>query len=144
MREALTMHTFLSQDLVTIRGPTGNTTITQGHNAWLELPEYPDIVAWLDVHELTPGAAGTVQMGYQTAPTADDTSFLALSSTLITVPLTVTVGVTATPLLKDLLTVPLAKWFRWQLTASSMGTWDITFRLFVAANCLSHRQRRHR
>jgi hypothetical protein len=48
-----------------------------------------------------------------------------------------------TPLLKDFLTVPLAHWFRWQLAATgTSGTWDITFRLFLAANCLSGRNGR--
>jgi hypothetical protein len=139
------MHTFVAQDYVTIRGP-GNGTITQGQNGWLELPEYPDAVAWLDVREVTTGS-GTITMGYQTAPTANDSSFTAITGPLTgnTVPFTVATGVTVTPLLKDLLTVPLAHWFRWQLSASgTSGTWDVTFRLFLAANCLSRRHKHTR
>jgi hypothetical protein len=139
------MRTFIAQDFVTMRGST-NGTITQGRNGWLELPEYPDAVAWLDVREVTTGG-GTITMGYQTAPSEDDSAFTAITGpvTANTVPFTATVGVTVTPLLKDLLTVPLAHWFRWQLAASgTSGTWDITFRLFIAANCLSPRHRRQK
>lgn len=139
------MHTFVAQDFVTIRGPADGT-LTQGHNAWLDLSKYPDAVAWLDVRALTTGG-GTISMGYQTAPTADESSFTAISGPIAanTVPFAVGVGVTVTPLLKDLLTVPLARWFRWQLTAlGTSSTWDITFRLFLAANCLSPRHPRKR
>jgi hypothetical protein len=121
------------------------TTFSQGHNAWLELPKYPDAVAWLDVHELTLPGTGTLSMSYQTSPTADDSLFVALSGPLATIPFAPSLGVTVTPLLKDLLTVPLAHWFRWQLTVSSPSAmWDITFRLFISANCLSPRHTRQR
>ena len=128
------MFTLISQDLVTIRGP-GATTISQSHHAWLELPVSPNAVAWLDVREVNNGS-GTVSMGYQTAPRADESLFVAISGPITTVPFAAAVGVTVTPLIKDLLNVPMARWFRWQITATSSSAWDITFRLFVAAQCL--------
>jgi hypothetical protein len=136
------MRTHLAQEFVTIRGP-GVGTLTQSHHAWLHLPEVPSAVAWLDVRELN-ASGGTVQMGYQTAPTADETSFMALSGPTTTVPFTPSVGVTVTPLVKDFLTVPLARWFRWQITATGTfsATWDITFRLFLATHCLKPMHKR--
>lgn len=129
------MHSFISQDLVTIRGSSSTTTITQSEHAWLELPEYPNAVAWLDVREITTGG-GTVQIAYQTAPTADESLFVPLyGPSTLTLPFTPSLGITVSPLLKDLLYAPLARWFRWQLTASgTTSSWDITFRLFVAAH----------
>jgi hypothetical protein len=140
------MHCFLAQDWVTVRGAqSGVTSITQGEHGWLDLSDYEDTVAWLDVKEFSaPG--GTLSMAYQTAPLKDSSLFVAISGPLVTVPFAVASGVTVTPLLKDSLGTltppgvvsPLARWFRWQLTVSGTltGAWDVTFRLFVAANCL--------
>jgi hypothetical protein len=133
------MHSIVSQDWVTIRGQSASepATITQGTNGWLELAAYQDVVAWLDVRELTL-SGGTVQMAYQTAPSADESLFAMMSGPLATVPFSPSVGVTVTTLLKQQLTAPLARWFRWQLTTSGTFStaWDITFRLFLSANVL--------
>jgi len=131
------MYTFISQERFTIRGPaTGGftTTTTQGKNAWLELPDYQDAVAWLTVSEMT--VTGSLQIGYQTAPTADDGLFAMMSGPVNAVPFTPSLGVTVTPLVKELVNAPLGRWFRWQLLVSSTSVWDITFRLYVSANCL--------
>ena len=44
----------------------------------------------------------------------------------------------------NLLSVSLARWFRWQLTATGTftATWDITFRLFIASHCVKPRHKR--
>jgi hypothetical protein len=143
------MYTFVSQDLVTMRGPS-SAVITQGNSAWLDLAEFQDVVAWLEVLELT--TAQYVNISYQTAPTADDSLFVPISGPLMTMPFNIATVVTITPLLKELLGVPplssplgapLARWFRWQLIGGpTAGTWDVTFRLFVSANCLRKRSRK--
>ena len=132
------MRTLIAQELVTIRGGAAAGIITQSQHAWLELPDYPNAVAWLDVREVTVPTGATVSMTYQTAPTADDGDFTSLAGPLSTnaLPFTPMVGVMVTPLIRDLLSVPLSRWFRWQLTASGSfaSPWDVTFRLFVAAH----------
>jgi len=139
------MRTLLSQDYVTIRGNTATMTVTQSEHMWLDLPGVSHCVAWLEVKEITAGG-GTVSMSYQTAPMVNESLFSAMSgpTSIITMPFAPTVGVTPTVLLKDHLTVPLSRWFRWQLTASgTSSTWDITFRLFLAVQCLRSGQGRH-
>jgi hypothetical protein len=136
------MHTHCAQEFVTIRGSSA-TTITQGHNAWLDLSHYTDLVAWLEVRGLTV-PNGSVTISYQTAPTADETSFVAMTSPVATIPFSLSLGVTVTTMQKLLMTVPLTRWFRWQLVSTSTSTWDVTFRLFLSANCLSSRHRRRR
>jgi hypothetical protein len=145
---------FLVQDFVTIRG-LGTQTITQGRNGWLELPDVLNAAAWLEVREIGAGG-GTLTMGYQTAPEADDSLFVALGGPTVTMPFTPTQGVTVTPLLKDLLgngnlaspftalstAAPLLGWFRWQIAGTGSSTWDITFRLYLAAHCLTPGQGR--
>jgi hypothetical protein len=133
------MHSYLSQDLITMRGATSVTTITQAEGAWLDLFAYEDIVCWLDVKEVTTGG-GTVQMSYETSPSKDDSLFVAMPT-----PLTLgTLGLTPTAWVLSALTtfqVPLARWFRWKLMASG-GTlsWDVTFRLWVSANSNARRR----
>jgi hypothetical protein len=132
------MYTFVSQDLVTIAGPgTAGLVTTQSEHAWLELPGFPNAVAWLQVFDLNVNS-GVVAISYQTAPTADEGLFQPMYGPQTSVPFTPTIGVTVTPLVKDLMTVPLGRWFRWQLTTAGTfsGAWNITFRLYLAAHSL--------
>ena len=129
------MYCFVAQDWVTIRGQTGVTSISQGEQAWLDLGTYRDLVVWLEVKEGT----GTFAVVFETAATKDDSAFgpagLVLASP----------GVTVTPILVDIQLVvqtnaPPARWFRWRLANNSpSSTWDLTFRILVAAN--THRPR---
>ncbi len=141
------MKSFLSQDFLTLRGSAAGT-ITQGEQGWLDLPGVSNAVAWLDVKEITLGG-GTVQVSFQTSPEQDDSLFVPMTGPTTTVPFSPSLGVTVTPLLKELLGfgnglgyatgAPLSRWFRWQIIASGTfsSTWDITFRLFLAAHCLT-------
>jgi hypothetical protein len=122
------MRSLIAQDWVTIRGAVAGT-VAQSEHQWLDLTGYENVIAWLQVEEVT----GTVQMAYATSPTQDDGLF-ALMGTYNTFPITVATGVTVTPLIKDLCTNPLGRWFRWEVVATGNG-WDVTFRLFLAANC---------
>jgi hypothetical protein len=137
------MYCFLAQDWLTVRGQqTGITSVTQGEPGWLDLGVYQDVVAWLEVKEFNaPG--GTLKIAYQTSPTKDEFMFVPITGPLTanTMPFALALGVTVTPLLKDTLTNPLARWFRWQLsvTGTLTGPWDATYRLFVAANYLGAR-----
>src|SRR5262245_40609036 len=110
------------------------TVFTQSELLWLDLLGFQDVVAWLEVKELTTGS-GAPTISYQTAPSKDDLSF-----SNITTAVTLSVGLTTTKMLKDSTTLPLARWFRWQLgSGSATGTWGVTFRLWIAANRMSHK-----
>jgi hypothetical protein len=116
-----------------MRGQTSGTT-TQGENDWLDLEPYQHVVAWLHVVGLTTGG-GTVQIAYQTSVRRDDDLFVNMSGPNVAMPFTPAMGVTVTTLYKNLLRVPIARWFRWQLTATgTSSTWDIEFLLHVSAS----------
>jgi hypothetical protein len=135
------MHGFLVEEVTTLVG-FGTPTLSQGANGWVDLHSYCDVIAWLTTHELNAGN-GTLQIGYQTAALPQDDSFITMTGPLVTVPLTPTVGTQqVTPMLKDLMTVPLARWFRWQLISTATNSWDITFTLRLSANCLLPRHKR--
>lgn len=134
------MDGFLVQDWVTIRG-AASVTLTQPEVDWCDLDSYQDVVAWLEVKEFTNGA---LAIAYQTSPTKDDSLFVNMSQSYVAVGVSTTIMLKAAmPGLVTPATAavpsPLARWFRWQLSASS-GTWDITFRLWLAANWVGLRK----
>jgi hypothetical protein len=119
---------------ITIRGANGST-VTQGESQWLDLRGFEDVVAWLQCNEVTKGGASNVTLAYQTAPTKDELLFTTSGS--------VNLAAGSTPVITTVLmssaSVPLARWLRWQLTASgSTSTFDATFRLWIAANIGPH------
>jgi hypothetical protein len=118
------------QDWTTQRAvSSGNgSTITQGESGYVDLAEYDDLVLYLDVREFTTGATTTIL--YQTSVSRDDASFVSMGAAL-------SVSVATTPVVTRILAayapVPLARYVRWQLTTSVVGTWDVCFRLTYAA-----------
>ena len=126
------MHPLLSQDWTTIRGAASVASLTQSEPAWLDLAPFQDIVGWLEVKELTPTSTNIPTIAYQTAPTKDDALFWNLAP-----PIVLSTGVTTTILLKNAMPAgcpPCARWFRWRLAVSGGVAWDVTFRLWIAAN----------
>ncbi len=127
------MYSFLLQDWITVRSASGVTTVTQSEACWLDLSAYQDVVAWLDVKNFTASGA-TVNLAFQSAASKDESMFLPVTSALS---ITQT-GVSVTVMIKDLLTTPLARWLRWQLSISGSptATWDATFRILIVANAI--------
>jgi hypothetical protein len=123
------MHTFILQDWTTIRGgPSGTVTITQHEPEWLDLGPYQDVAAWVDVKEATTGS-NQPTLTLQTAPTKDESFFLALTSGL---PLVAGTAPTVVSAFMTVATTPLARYLRWQLSGTAV--WDATFRIVIAAN----------
>ena len=126
------MKGFLLQDWVTIRGASGAVSaIAQSQPFWLDLSDYRDVIAWLEVSELTIDGGGVnLLLNYQTAPFEDEQLFNSMSG-----PLTITTGVTVTQMLADR-SPPLARYFRWKIepSAATVAVWDITFRILIAVN----------
>jgi hypothetical protein len=125
------MYTFLAQPWITIRGQTTVTTITQSERCWLDLTPYQDLTAFLECKEVSAGGGTNVQIAYQSAPTKDEPLFLPIVAAFNLV-----TGATPTVMLKDLVSTPISRWFRWQLTVtgSPSSAWDATFRLWLSAN----------
>jgi hypothetical protein len=128
------MYSYLLQDWVTIRGDTTIGVLGQGENDWLDLDGFQEIVAWLDVKEVSFGV-GAPTMYYQTSPSKDAIFFVNMGSVALGGP-----GLTITPMLKETAAVPLARWLRWQIQVASNTSWDITFRIWCAANVTGTRR----
>lgn len=120
------MYTFVLQDWITIRASAPQ--VTQAEPAWLDLEPYQDVTFWLQVTEVT--GSPTPTLTYQTAPTADDSLFQAMTATPIALAASTTAIVTQVLMLSA--STPLARFVRWQLNGS--GLWDASFRIMVSAN----------
>jgi hypothetical protein len=118
------MEGLLLQDWVTIRS-NGDLSawVTQGADRWIDLEDYEDLVFYLDVREVSGGA---VQMSYQTSPTKLETSFLTMMPAF-----TLAAGVRVDRAFFATAAVPAARYVRWKLTGP-VGTWDATFRIWLA------------
>ena len=111
----------LLQDWVTIRSGTNVNAITQGADAWVDLGDAEDLVIFLDVREVS----GSPKITFQTSPTKQDASFVAMmpAATLAT-------GVTLVRVFANMAAVPAARYVRWYLS-STIST-DVTFRVWLA------------
>jgi hypothetical protein len=99
--------------------------ITQSASSYLDLQAFEDVYFYVDVREATSPPA----IVFQTSPSLDDGSFIALAPTL-------TLAVTTTPVVTAVRAayagVPLARFVRWQFVAGSTP-WDVVFRIWVMA-----------
>jgi hypothetical protein len=135
------MHCFLLTNWVTVRAASSPAIlqIVQGEEDWLDLGAYQDLVAWVDVRELTtPTAAGSnVFLDFQTSPVQDDAYFTSLINTTGGVTLAAASSPTVVRMTKDNTLVPLSKWLRWRLNTNGVNptqTWDVTMRIWLAAS----------
>ncbi len=131
------MYGVLLQDWTTIRGNTSVISIVQTASGWLDVSDYEDLILWLQVQEVNVGGATNVVMNYQTSPSREDLLFVnmvaGVNMAAATAPTLSAVILSQNP------AVPPAGWLRWSLSLSGTptSTWDVTFRLFVACNCVS-------
>jgi hypothetical protein len=131
------MYALCLQDWTTLRGATSVATFTQPEPGWLDLTAYQDVVTWLEIKEFTPTATNIPTVAYQTSPTKDEALFFNMAP-----PVVAALGVTTTVMLKDAMPAgfpPCGKWFRWQLIVSGAVAWDLTFRIWIAANLIGNR-----
>ena len=135
------MHSFLLQDIVTIKGTSANTSIAQVEHEYLDLEAYQDFTGWVEVFALDAGGAGLPTLWLETAPLKDNALFVPQGGSQTRVPLSVGVltgrNVMNAPMFDNLgrLQIPTARWLRWRLdifVASS--NWSVTFRIHVAAH----------
>jgi hypothetical protein len=111
-------------------------TITPPEPEWLDLSPYQDVVAFLEVQKVNNGGgAGILSLLYQTAPMKDEAWFTT-AATITPLP----TGVTVTKMVAKLISNPLSRWFRWQLSMSGpTANWDATFRIWLAASAVKGR-----
>ncbi len=117
----------------TMRGASTVAAITQSEAQWLDLQRFQDIVAWLEVKNITAGRSNEQSMTtYQTAPTKDESLFQPVIAAINYEGVLLKVS----PGLMLSASVPNARWLRWVLSATGAPTssWDATFRLWIAAN----------
>jgi hypothetical protein len=118
------------QEWITLRGQSSITTVNQTEANWMDVSAFPDIVAWLEVHEVSSGGGGSVQLTYQTAPSKDAALFVPAAGAIV-----VANGTTITSMLKASAVTPMSRWLRWQLSVTGTPTsaWDAVFRIFISA-----------
>jgi hypothetical protein len=135
---------YVAQAWKTIRGQSTVQSINQDEPSYVDLCEHQDVVAWLQVSEVNAGGGTNVTIAYQTSATRDEALFQTMTGLAGPVPVTVAVGVTVTPIVIGATFNSLARWFRWQLavTGSPTSAWDLTFRLYLAANLTPKARRR--
>jgi hypothetical protein len=135
------MHCFLFTNWVTVRASSSPAIlqVTQGEEDWIDLSAYQDLVAWVDIRELTlpVPAGGNLFLDFQTAPVLDDAYFTSLINTTGGITLAAAGSPTVVRMTKDNTLVPLSKWLRWRLNTNNVTptqTWDVTMRIWLAAS----------
>lgn len=118
-------HAYLMQDWTTVTaGASG--TVKQGEDRYLDLSGYQDVAIYLEVGTSSPTG---LTLDVETSPNKEDTYFK--SMTTFTSPVA---GLTSPPAVVrwSSATIPLARFVRWKITASS--AWSITFRIWLSCN----------
>ena len=122
------MDAVLLQELLTINAGDGVTSITQSAHQYLDIGQNEDLVFYLDVRDFL----GTpLTISFETSPTPQDSSFLAMiAPTSI-----VAKGLTVSRAAFSTAAVPPARYVRWRLQGPGAGAggWNMTFRVWLAA-----------
>jgi hypothetical protein len=117
----------LFQDWITLRTQVAQT-FTQSHSSYFDLGDVDDIVLYLDVREQA--GSGTMSLSYQTAPSADDASFVTMVPSFA---LTPAGAPRVDRVLSAYAAVPLSRFLRWTVAATvTSGVVDVTFRITLA------------
>ena len=125
------MDGWLLEDYITISGKPGAGvySIAQSSHKYMDVGDYEDLVFYLDVRNYS-GGGGTLSVAYETSPTREDSTFLAMMAPVaLSQPGLV---VTAAPF--AIASTPAARFVRWRLFAPlATGAWEATFRILVTA-----------
>ena len=119
------MDAALLQSWTTLAGTSSILSVPQSAHDYLDIGEHEDLTFYLDVRRLT----GGVTLSYETSPTAEDSGFLSIIRPF---------AITATGLRVDnaffaFAATPAARFVRWRLTNTGGVSWNVTFRIWVAA-----------
>jgi hypothetical protein len=123
------LDSLLLQDWVSVadNSSSGSLGIAQGAPGYIDISEYQDLVFYL--HVASPISSGPLpQIAYQTAPDADEASFL----TMLNVPTSfVGGGVIVNTIVGKYATIPPAKYVRWFCGGSGYSV-ACTFRIWMS------------
>lgn len=120
------MESALVQELLTLTAGDGVTSLIQSAHQYLDIGQNEDLVFYLDVRNVT---GSGVTIAYETSPTPQDSSFLAMIA-----PVAITAaGLTVSRAAFSTAAVPPARYVRWRAQGPGSGGWNITFRLWLAA-----------
>ena len=125
------MRGFLLQDWITVRayaggsGPTVVPAVAQGADSWVDIGDFEDLVFTLDVREVS---STSFSLAYETSPTRADAAFKAMLPAFRP-----TVGQRVDRVFSSVAGVPPARFVRWKISCSTAGTYDLTFRIWLAA-----------
>lgn len=121
------MYGMVLQNWVVISGSTNNPVVQEDAD-WLDMTDYQDLTAWIDVRAST----NSPTLYLETAPAADEVLFASMNTTGYTMTASTTPLVAVLAL--GLAAVPLAQLLRWRIVPPAGGSWDATFRILIAAN----------
>lgn len=128
------MHSYILQDWLTIKG-VSTASVVQPSTDWLDLANYQDVVAWIDVRESSGTPLPTLYL--ETAPTKDDALFVSMNGTVLA-PTGYSMTASAGPIVAQLFMMsaptPLARYLRWRIAPTASTNWDTMFRILIAAN----------
>ena len=122
--------TLVTPDFITVRGGSPVTSIVQAPEAWLETSGHADATFMLEVAEVTAPPGGLVLIQVETSPTADESLFLPIAGPNVA-------AVSATPTIMKTASavgLPIARFIRWKVLATTSGSFDVTFRLRMTCN----------
>lgn len=106
----------------------GTTPRVQPSRDWMDLASFADVTIWLEVRSVGSPTGGKIVLTYETSPTLDDSQF----RNVATIALSLTTKALVTKLrLADDPSVPVARWLRWKLTATTSADWSVTFRILA-------------
>ena len=125
------MDCFELQPWLTIRGMSNIATVVQSEHEWADMSEFRDVVLWTEVALVPPGS-GTAYVTFETAPSKDETLFQQAVAPFQVQPTNGT-AVYVSVVHRDLASVPIAQWLRWNISQQGFSpTWSVVFRIWAA------------
>jgi Concanavalin A-like lectin/glucanases superfamily len=123
----------MTPDWVTVRGSSTVTTVTQSDEGWLDLLGCAEAQFFVEIAEVTApvgSVSGSVLLQLETSPTGDESTFVAVAGPIVCTPTTAPIVLKTA----SLGAVPLCRFNRWKVLATTAASWDVTFRIRATAN----------
>lgn len=132
------MSSYLLQPWTTVGGTSSVTTFTQDDEEWLPVDDFAEAAFIIDVSQVSGTSVSSplpVFMYLETSPSRDESLFLPTCPPIWLAILSTTAPFATRTVRASVpgvggITVPLAKWLRWRITALGLSSsWNATFRI---------------